>query len=248
MAKKDEKEVDDAMGGLDLDDGGAFKHAICTGELQSRKDSRDVKIGSFSISLFGKILFDDQVLELTYGHRYGLIAQVSACTLSQYYCTCYLHMHMHMYDMHMHITSLHRSIHLFFYLLIGLSTSLPTIYRTARARVRCSSALRRAPSRSQTLSTFGSSTVRRNRLTAPQHGQTVPARSSLAAIPLQRPPCLFRATLQAFAAWMPKRGCGGALVPTALRRRFTAFDHQAPPWRQLSTLSALRRYLPPVGS
>ena len=104
MAKKDEKEVDDAMGGLDLDDGGAFKHAICTGELQSRKDSRDVKIGSFSISLFGKILFDDQVLELTYGHRYGLIAQVSACTLSQYYCTCYLHMHMHMYDMHMHIT------------------------------------------------------------------------------------------------------------------------------------------------
>jgi hypothetical protein len=40
-----------------------------------RKDSKDVKVQSFSISLFGKQLFDDQTLELTYGHRYGLIAQ-----------------------------------------------------------------------------------------------------------------------------------------------------------------------------
>ena len=61
---------------LDLDDGGAFKHAICTAVLLSRKDSRDIKIGSFSISLFGQLLFDDQILELTYGHRYGLVAQV----------------------------------------------------------------------------------------------------------------------------------------------------------------------------
>jgi hypothetical protein len=68
--------VEGAFGELDLDDGGAFKHAICTAVLLSRKDSRDIKIGSFSISLFGQLLFDDQVLELTYGHRYGLIAQV----------------------------------------------------------------------------------------------------------------------------------------------------------------------------
>ena len=33
---------------------------------------------SFSISLFGKQLFEDQTLELTYGHRYGLIAQNGA--------------------------------------------------------------------------------------------------------------------------------------------------------------------------
>ena len=39
------------------------------------KYSRDVKIQSFSISLFGKQLFEDQTLELTYGHRYGLVAQ-----------------------------------------------------------------------------------------------------------------------------------------------------------------------------
>ena len=68
------------FGELDLDDGGAFKHAICTAVLLSRKDSRDIKIGSFSISLFGQLIFDDQMLELTYGHRYGLIAQVPTPT------------------------------------------------------------------------------------------------------------------------------------------------------------------------
>lgn len=30
---------------------------------------------AFSISLFGKVLFEDQTLELTWGHRYGLIGQ-----------------------------------------------------------------------------------------------------------------------------------------------------------------------------
>ena len=68
--------VEGEFGELKLDDGGAFKHAICTAVLLSRKDSRDIKIGSFSISLFGQLIFDDQILELTYGHRYGLIAQV----------------------------------------------------------------------------------------------------------------------------------------------------------------------------
>ena len=68
--------VEGEFGELNLDDGGAFKHAICTAVLLSRKDSRDIKIGSFSISLFGQLIFDDQILELTYGHRYGLIAQV----------------------------------------------------------------------------------------------------------------------------------------------------------------------------
>jgi len=48
---------------------------VCTGVLASRQDSKDVKVQSFSISLFGKVLFEDQKLELTYGHRYGLIAQ-----------------------------------------------------------------------------------------------------------------------------------------------------------------------------
>ena len=30
-----------------------------------------------SLSLFGTLLFEDQTIELTYGHRYGLIAQVT---------------------------------------------------------------------------------------------------------------------------------------------------------------------------
>ena len=48
---------------------------VVTSNLASRKDSKDVKIEAFSISLFGKVLFEDQSLELTWGHRYGLIAQ-----------------------------------------------------------------------------------------------------------------------------------------------------------------------------
>mmetsp|Transcript_25316 Transcript_25316/g.59050 ORF Transcript_25316/g.59050 Transcript_25316/m.59050 type:complete len:717 (-) Transcript_25316:679-2829(-) len=75
--KKDKEEGGEAAEALDkleLGDG-THKLAVCTGNLASRKDSRDVKISSFSISLFGKILFEDQKFELTYGHRYGLIAQ-----------------------------------------------------------------------------------------------------------------------------------------------------------------------------
>jgi ATP-binding cassette subfamily F protein 2 len=56
-------------------DEGTLKFAVCTGNLASRKDSKDVKIQAFSISLFGKVLFEDQYLELTWGHRYGLIGQ-----------------------------------------------------------------------------------------------------------------------------------------------------------------------------
>ena len=70
-----EAEGADTNGSLQKLDEGTLKFAVCTGNLASRKDSRDVKIQSFSISLFGKQLFEDQTLELTYGHRYGLVAQ-----------------------------------------------------------------------------------------------------------------------------------------------------------------------------
>ena len=74
--KADEAELGDAIG-QDIDEG-TLKHAVCTAVLASRKDSKDVKIESFSISLFGKQLFEDQKFELTFGHRYGLIAQNGA--------------------------------------------------------------------------------------------------------------------------------------------------------------------------
>ena len=70
-----ELESADTGGSLQKLDEGTLKFAVCTGVLASRQDSKDVKVQSFSISLFGKVLFEDQKLELTYGHRYGLIAQ-----------------------------------------------------------------------------------------------------------------------------------------------------------------------------
>ena len=70
-----EAENADSGGSLQKLDEGTLKFAVCTGNLDSRHDAKDVKISSFSISLFGKVIFEDQKLELTYGHRYGLIAQ-----------------------------------------------------------------------------------------------------------------------------------------------------------------------------
>jgi len=70
-----QEESADSAGGLQKVDEGTLKFAVCTGVLASRQDSKDIKVQSFSISLFGKQLFEDQKLELTYGHRYGLVAQ-----------------------------------------------------------------------------------------------------------------------------------------------------------------------------
>jgi len=52
---------------------GALDTCVCTGVLTTRKDSRDVKLEQFSISVHGKQLFDDCTFELNYGRRYGLI-------------------------------------------------------------------------------------------------------------------------------------------------------------------------------
>jgi len=49
------------------------RHA--TGTLISEKRARDVKIDSFSLSLHGKILVEDTVLELNHGARYGVIGR-----------------------------------------------------------------------------------------------------------------------------------------------------------------------------
>jgi ATP-binding cassette subfamily F protein 2 len=70
-----------AQGGVEneaLASGGTQELAVVSAVLASRADSKDVKIAQFSISLFGKIIFEDQTLELTYGHRYGLVAQNGA--------------------------------------------------------------------------------------------------------------------------------------------------------------------------
>ena len=72
---KGDEQTEEVGDGLLKMDEGTLKFAVCTGNLASRKDSKDVKIQAFSISLFGKVLFEDQTLELTWGHRYGLIGQ-----------------------------------------------------------------------------------------------------------------------------------------------------------------------------
>ena len=52
----------DSGGALQKLDEGTLKFAVCTGVLASRQDSKDVKLQAFSISLFGKQLFEDQKL------------------------------------------------------------------------------------------------------------------------------------------------------------------------------------------
>ena len=183
--------VEGSFGELDLDDGGAFKHAICTAVLLSRKDSRDIKIGSFSISLFGQLLFDDQILELTYGHRYGLVAQVPTSlhgstspdglstdapirrtgllpglAFRPTYLPTYLPTDLPMCPP-AHLPTCLTYLYLPTYPRPTHPHTPPTAptYRTARVRARCSSASRRARCPSRTSSTSGSSTARRNRQT-----------------------------------------------------------------------------------
>ena len=57
--------------------GGAGAAAVrtATGLLQSEKRSRDVKIGAFSLSLYGQVLVEDTNVELTWGARYGLVGR-----------------------------------------------------------------------------------------------------------------------------------------------------------------------------
>eukprot|EP00397_Hematodinium_sp_SG-2012_P013770 GEMP01013993.1.p1 GENE.GEMP01013993.1~~GEMP01013993.1.p1 ORF type:complete len:609 (+),score=110.65 GEMP01013993.1:104-1930(+) len=50
-----------------------LENAVITGVLESQPQAQDIKIGSFSVTTFGKELVRDTTLELTYGNRYGLV-------------------------------------------------------------------------------------------------------------------------------------------------------------------------------
>ncbi len=67
-AVEDVLESADSSGALQKLDEGTLKFAVCTGVLASRLDSKDVKVQSFSISLFGKVLFEDQKLGACTAH------------------------------------------------------------------------------------------------------------------------------------------------------------------------------------
>jgi ATP-binding cassette subfamily F protein 2 len=57
------------------DKAAVLQQAVITGNLQSRHDSRDLKVGQFSVTTFGKTLVNDTTLELNHGRKYGLIGQ-----------------------------------------------------------------------------------------------------------------------------------------------------------------------------
>ncbi|KAN0085548.1 P-loop containing nucleoside triphosphate hydrolase protein [Elaphomyces granulatus] len=48
---------------------------VTTGVLASMMSSRDVKITSSSLVFHGKVLFNDSIIELNYGRRYGLLGE-----------------------------------------------------------------------------------------------------------------------------------------------------------------------------
>ncbi len=56
---------------LDKDD--VLNHVSVTGVLNSKPTDRDVKIGNFSLTLFGRELLQNTEIEFTIGRRYGLI-------------------------------------------------------------------------------------------------------------------------------------------------------------------------------
>lgn len=46
---------------------------VVTGILESHPGSKDIKIGAFSLEIYGKVLVEDTTIELNYGRRYGLL-------------------------------------------------------------------------------------------------------------------------------------------------------------------------------
>ncbi|CAG8599752.1 9311_t:CDS:10 [Paraglomus brasilianum] len=70
-------ETSDANG-LSLDSLKISSERTATGVLESHPLSRDVKIGQYNLSFFGRVLIENATIELNFGRRYGLIAQNGA--------------------------------------------------------------------------------------------------------------------------------------------------------------------------
>jgi len=76
--RREEKEAAEALAEQQLQGSAKTKpecleNAVVTGVLESRETALDIKIGSFSVTSFGRELVKDTNLELNYGNRYGLI-------------------------------------------------------------------------------------------------------------------------------------------------------------------------------
>lgn len=76
MIDADELEVDEKVQKLKLqEDEQGISDRVTTGVLASLEASRDVKITSASLVFHGRVLFNDTVIEVNYGRRYGLLGE-----------------------------------------------------------------------------------------------------------------------------------------------------------------------------
>jgi ATP-binding cassette subfamily F protein 2 len=57
----------------DVKDLSLDNNRTASGVLTSHKDSRDIKIESFSLSFYSQILVQESTIELNFGRRYGLL-------------------------------------------------------------------------------------------------------------------------------------------------------------------------------
>lgn len=67
-----QKEVDKLTAQMDKH---GLSDRVTTGVLSSMASSRDAKVTSASLVFHGKVLFNDSVLEVNYGRRYGLLGE-----------------------------------------------------------------------------------------------------------------------------------------------------------------------------
>lgn len=76
MVDADELEMDEKVQKLKLqEDEQGISDRVTTGVLASLEASRDVKITSASLVFHGRVLFNDTVIEVNYGRRYGLLGE-----------------------------------------------------------------------------------------------------------------------------------------------------------------------------
>ena len=65
----------EAGGDVEVKAKAVVQDRTATGILTSEKNARDIKVSSFSLSLYGRMLVEDTSLELNYGQRYGLLGR-----------------------------------------------------------------------------------------------------------------------------------------------------------------------------
>jgi ABC-type transport system involved in cytochrome bd biosynthesis fused ATPase/permease subunit len=86
---KDAETLSTAVSSLSLESQGREEPEdegrTATGILVSEARARDIKISAFSLSLHGRVLVEDTIIELNQGGRYGLLGRNGAGKVSSYH-------------------------------------------------------------------------------------------------------------------------------------------------------------------